>query len=370
MSSLQLTSSSNSIQMLTALALSLCFLAFIGSSILKRKLSENFAFFFIVLGVFALFASLNLTESQQLLAQLMGVEYTPLAFLIVGLALLLFLALQYAAHLTQLHRSHRKLVQSLAVETGLRFESAQLSDDRELMFLIPAYNEGRNIARIIGELRAKYPRSTVAVVDDGSVDDTSVKARGAGAVVLRHPCNLGYGCALQTGYRFALAVGMKAVLQLDGDGQHPIENVDRMLSRQAAAGADLVIGNRFSDQESYRVPLARRMGIGLFRGILKFRKVSIDDPTSGLQLIGARLLPLLTTDDFPVDFPDADLLLFLSKKKFVISETAAVMRKNETGRSMHSGIFKPMFYLYKMLLSILMVELRLVLEKVSRAQKA
>jgi hypothetical protein len=370
MNSLQLTSSSNSIQTLTAFLLSLCFLAFIGNSILKRKLSENFAFFFIILGLFSLLASFRLEESQRLLAQLMGVEYAPLAFLFVGLALLLFLALQYAAHLTQLHRSHRKLVQALAVESGIRFESGHLSADRELMFLIPAYNEGRNISRIISELRAKYPQFSVAVVDDGSADDTSAQAREAGAVVLRHPCNLGYGCALQTGYKFALAVGMNAVLQLDGDGQHPIENVDRMLSRRASVGADLVIGNRFSDKESYQVPLARRIGIGLFRSILKLRKVSIDDPTSGLQLIGARLLPLLTTDEFPVDFPDADLLLFLSKKNFVIAETAAVMRKNETGRSMHSGLFKPMFYLYKMLLSILMVELRLVSQRGSRAQKA
>ena len=86
--------------------------------------------------------------------------------------------------------------------------------------IVPAYNESASISRVVSELREHAPGFDVVVVDDGSTDDTSDRARSAGAQVLRHPYNLGIGGAVQSGYMYASERGYDVAVQVDGDGQH------------------------------------------------------------------------------------------------------------------------------------------------------
>ena len=99
------------------------------------------------------------------------------------------------------------------------------------LVLIPCLNEGPRIAGIIGQLHALYPNFDVLVVDDGSTDDTAAAAEEAGADVIRLPLHLGYGAALQTGYRYALEQGYEQLVQMDGDGQHPPEELAGLVAR-------------------------------------------------------------------------------------------------------------------------------------------
>jgi len=139
--------------------------------------------------------------------------------------------------------------------------------------VIAAYNEAAVIARVVGELaRASYP---VVVVDDGSGDGTAALARGAGAVVIAHPFNLGQGAALQTGIDYALAQGAQVIVTFDADGQHRIADIARLTGALAAEQADFALGSRFLGR-SPNLPALRRL---LLRAATLFTRL-----TTGLEL--------------------------------------------------------------------------------------
>lgn len=109
--------------------------------------------------------------------------------------------------------------------------------------VIPAYNEGTMIAKVVNEVATMFPN--VVVVDDASADNTSAKAKEAGAKVLRHPFNMGQGAALQTGIEYALSRGAEHIVTFDADGQHQIEDVPQMIQRLKESEADVALGSRF-----------------------------------------------------------------------------------------------------------------------------
>lgn len=152
-----------------------------------------------------------------------------------------------------------------------------------ILALVPAYNEGDRVARVVASARTRLP---VLVVDDGSRDATGNFAREAGAEVLRQEPNQGKGAALRTGFRAALARGYDAVLTLDADGQHDTDEIPRFLERYATTAADLIIGSR-----SFRgMPPVRRfantLGAWCFSWALGQQ---VADNQSGYRLISGRL---------------------------------------------------------------------------------
>lgn len=122
--------------------------------------------------------------------------------------------------------------------------------------VIPAWNESASIGTVV---RGVLPYAEgVVVVDDASVDDTRLLALEAGAVVLRHPVNLGQGAALQTGISHALAEGARYIVTFDADGQHAAGEIDRMLEALRAANVDVALGSRFKGT-TVGMPRARRV---------------------------------------------------------------------------------------------------------------
>lgn len=115
---------------------------------------------------------------------------------------------------------------------------------RTLVF-IPAWNEAASIDAVIADVRTHLPASDILVVDDGSTDATAERSRAAGVPVASLPFNQGLGAALQTGYLYALREGYDFCAHLDSDGQHPAEEVARLLTEVEAGKADLVLGSRY-----------------------------------------------------------------------------------------------------------------------------
>ena len=107
--------------------------------------------------------------------------------------------------------------------------------------VIAAYNEGKVIRGVVGEVAAAG--YSVVVVDDGSRDDTASAARIAGVTVLRHPINLGQGAALQTGIDYAVRQGARYIVTFDADGQHSVEDIPELIA--ALTRADIALGSRF-----------------------------------------------------------------------------------------------------------------------------
>ena len=141
----------------------------------------------------------------------------------------------------------------------------------------------------------------VAVVDDGSTDQTAEKAIAAGAAVITHPFNLGVGAAIRTGFRFAAAKGYDVVIQVDADGQHDTGSASRVLEPVLAGHADIVVGSRFA--EGYALSGARAFGMRMLheetneeQGVRE-AMMSVGDSGSCIQLL-APLSPESTIAKF------------------------------------------------------------------------
>jgi len=150
--------------------------------------------------------------------------------------------------------------------------------------VVPMYNEGSVIAAVVSELRGTFP--VVVCVDDGSTDDSAESARAAGAVVVRHPTNLGQGAALETGIRFALSLpATEYVVTFDADGQHDVADARAMVERAAQGGLQVVLGSRFL-AAAEDVPLARRL---LLRAAVQFTRrttgLALTDAHNGLRVL-------------------------------------------------------------------------------------
>lgn len=127
----------------------------------------------------------------------------------------------------------------------------------EVWLVVPLYNEAPVIGDVVRSAREVFPN--VVCVDDGSADDSVAQAAHAGAVVVRHPVNLGQGAALQTGFEYALSdPGMRWVVTFDADGQHQVSDVLEMLEKARTENLDVVFGSRFLDDRT-EAGLAKRL---------------------------------------------------------------------------------------------------------------
>jgi glycosyltransferase involved in cell wall biosynthesis len=227
------------------------------------------------------------------------------------------------------------------------------------LVLIPAYQEAETLGAVLKEV-AKATSFQTLVVDDGSTDRTGEVARANGALVVRHPFNMGYGAALQTGYKFAARGDFDVLVQIDADGQHDPKHIEELARRVHEGHVDACVGSRFLLGQGYIPPFARRVGMVLFgyiATVVTGRRVT--DPTSGYQALSRRVFGYFQSDVFPTDYPDADMLILLHRAGFAVEEHPVAMRPSKAGRvSMHSGIVGPAFYVFKMLLSICVTLLR------------
>jgi glycosyltransferase involved in cell wall biosynthesis len=225
--------------------------------------------------------------------------------------------------------------------------------------VIPAFNEEARVAGVIRAVHVAVPALDVLVVDDGSVDETAAVARGAGAIVVRLPVNLGYGGAAQTGYKFALREGYDCVVQLDADGQHEPADIPSLLGVVARREADIALGSRFMGAGVYRAGAARRLGMALFRLLAYLTSgVRILDVTSGFQALGHDVIRFYASEWYPTDYADADVLVTLRRAGFTLKEVPVRMYPRGGGRSMHAGLVRPAYYVFKMLFAVALAPFR------------
>ncbi len=230
-------------------------------------------------------------------------------------------------------------------------------NDRTLV-IIPSFNVSNTIASVIEEVKRELPEAGIVVVNDGSTDDTADRALNAGAEVVSLHYNIGYGGALQTGYLYARLNGYDIVVQIDGDGQHDSSSLKTLLEPILSGEADVVVGSRFLGEADYRPSFSRRIGMKLFgmvASLIIHQKVT--DPTSGFQAMRRGVVDLFCTDVFPVDYPDADVLILLHFAKYRIKEVPVRMHMPKGESSIHGG-HKNIYYIFKMFLSIAVTLLR------------
>ena len=226
-----------------------------------------------------------------------------------------------------------------------------------MLVIVPALDEEESLPRTLDEVRRVAPRASMLVVDDGSRDRTSERARERGVPVLRHAVNLGVGAALQSGFRWAIEHGYEIGVQLDADGQHDPRDLEALVAPVREGRCDVAIGSRYVARSAYRAPLPRRAGMLLFSGLVRLAiGRPIRDTTSGYRAYGRAVMEVCR-HDFPKDFPDAPLLIALAKRGFRVLEVPVTMRERSAGQSFYT-LGKSLYYPYKNMLASLMVLLR------------
>jgi glycosyltransferase involved in cell wall biosynthesis len=222
--------------------------------------------------------------------------------------------------------------------------------------VIPAFNEEKNIENVLREiqaLKAAFPQWEFSpiVVNDGSSDRTeAILAKIAsfyGAHVITLPLNLGIGRTVQTGLKYAIRLGADVTLQLDGDGQHPAEQVPQLVTPILSNEADVAIGSRYVPGASGNVstPL-RQAGTWFFSALLRaLVGVRIKDTTSGFRAFSYEATEFLSRY-YPDDYPEVEAYVPLVRRGFKITERAIQMRPRLGGKSSITPI-RSFYYMVK-----------------------
>jgi polyprenyl-phospho-N-acetylgalactosaminyl synthase len=159
----------------------------------------------------------------------------------------------------------------------------------DVCVIVPVYNEALTVARTVSDLRQTFDH--VVCVDDGSTDGSADLARAAGATVLRHVLNQGQGAALRTGFDHVVRHTQASyAVTFDADGQHLVEDAQRMVGRARAEHIDVVLASRFTGSTE-QMPLAREL---VLRAAVKFTRMTsrleVTDTHNGLRVLSRRAL--------------------------------------------------------------------------------
>ena len=226
-----------------------------------------------------------------------------------------------------------------------------------VILIIPAYNEEENIQKVVEKIECYRKEQEFeldyVIINDGSTDQTMKICEQNHFNVVNLIQNLGIGGAVQTGYLYAEKYGYDVAVQFDGDGQHDINCLKHLLVPIIRGVKDFVVGSRFLDGTSeFQSTFMRRIGIKYLSGIIKvFAKCQVKDPTSGFRAANKEVIRYLA-ENYPIDYPEPESIVDLSKHRFRIGEVQVNMHEREGGVSSITS-WKSLYYMIKVSLAII-----------------
>ena len=228
----------------------------------------------------------------------------------------------------------------------------------KVLLIIPAYNEEGSILKTCMTVK-KYDSSLdFVVINDGSKDRTEEICTKNKLPHINLVHNLGIGGAIQTGYKYAYENNYDIAIQFDGDGQHDVTYVPKIIEPILKGEANMVIGSRFIDKTSseFKSSKSRRIGINLISFFIrKVTKKKIYDTTSGFRAVDKSLIEYFSKN-YPVEYPEPVSTTEILKEGFSIKEVPVSMNKREEGVS-SIRTWKSIYYMINVILSILVVGL-------------
>lgn len=338
---------------LFAILFSLFLFALIFVLVKNRRIREEYSILWFAMSLFLLYLSFDRYAIDRL-GHLFGIAYPPSVLTLMTTGFTFLLLIHLTVVLTRLSDQNKELIQELGL-----VRLAPKERQREVLAIVPAFNEAANIGRVIAGLRNLPFSLDILVVNDGSLDDTAAQARAAGATtVVDLPNNLGIGGAVQTGFKYAARQGYARAIQFDGDGQHLAGEIPKLLARLDQGEVNMVIGSRFLErQDGYRSTFIRRQGIRLFKTVNSLLiGQRITDNTSGFRAYDRLAIEFLARH-YPVDYPEPEAVILLGRNDFAIAEVQTRMAERQGGTSSIAG-FTGSYYMVKVLLAILMTALR------------
>ena len=198
--------------------------------------------------------------------------------------------------------------------------------------IIPAYNEAENIKGVLDSLKQAPVETDYVVVNDCSTDNTVDILKEYGANYLSLPINLGIGGCVQSGYRFALEQGYDIAVQMDGDGQHDPQFLDKVIAPIVSGQADLVIGSRFLEKEGFQSSALRRLGIKWLSGLIRLCcGKRVFDITSGFRAASKQVIAFFA-DHYAQDFPEPEAIMASVLEGFRVEEVPVRMNERTGGQ--------------------------------------
>ena len=193
---------------------------------------------------------------------------------------------------------------------------------------IPAYNEEKNIASIITKL--KKITDSIIVCDDGSSDMTSDISKNLGAIVITHKKNMGYGVAINSIFQKAKELNIDLLVTFDADGQHRVEDIEKVVEPIKNNTADLVIGSRFLDKKS-NVPNYRKIGIKVITKITNVSiKKKLTDSQSGFRAYNKQVLSQISPSDTGMGISTEILIKSSSKGLRIMEVPVTILYSGDT----------------------------------------
>lgn len=215
----------------------------------------------------------------------------------------------------------------------------------KVLIIIPAYNEEDSIYNTVDKL-TRTCKYDYVVINDGSTDRTREILEENNFNYIDLPVNLGIGGAMQTGYKYALRNDYEYAIQLDADGQHDPEDLENLVNEIKESNYDMVIGSRFVEKTNYKGSFMRRIGILYFYYLLLFiSRIRVTDPTSGYRIVNKRVIEEFAKY-YPVDYPEVEVIVKLTQKKYRIKEIKVEMKNRQGGKSSITPL-KSLYYMTK-----------------------
>ena len=193
---------------------------------------------------------------------------------------------------------------------------------------IPAYNEEKNIASIITGL--KKITDSIIVCDDGSSDMTSEISKNLGVVVISHKKNMGYGAAINSIFQKSKEMNADLLVTFDADGQHRVEDIEKVVEPIKNNDADLVIGSRFLDNKS-NIPNYRKIGIKVITQVTNASiKKKLTDSQSGFRAYNQQVLSQISPSDMGMGISTEILIKSSSKGLRIMEVPITVLYEGDT----------------------------------------
>jgi glycosyltransferase involved in cell wall biosynthesis len=212
----------------------------------------------------------------------------------------------------------------------------------DTLVFLPAWNEEESLPAVLDELHGGLPAAELLVVDDGSTDGTAELAREGGAEVISFGSNRGLPAGIAAGYEYALEHEYAFCGRVDADGQHPVEELARLLERVRSGECDVAIGSRFASGDGfapyrYRASGPRRFGTALLR---RSMRVVLGRPfldaTSGMYAANAKAIEVLA-QPYTSEAPEVQAILRLQAAGLRVDEVPVNMRERASGESKLRG---------------------------------
>ncbi|MES2514367.1 MAG: glycosyltransferase family 2 protein [Bacteroidota bacterium] len=230
--------------------------------------------------------------------------------------------------------------------------------------IIPCCNEQDSILNLVNEIEntvfpAKYSIYPL-VINDCSTDNTRDILISNHIAFIDLSVNLGIGGAVQAGFKYACQNDFDIAVQMDGDGQHPPGELEKVLQPIFNNQADVVIGSRYIVKQGFQSSALRRFGINYFKRLNKFLTgVEIHDSTSGYRAISKKTMEIVS-DYYPDEYPEPESIVLYSLNNLVIKEVPVIMRERTGGQS-SIRTYKTIYYMFKVTLGSIFLYIRLKL---------